>query len=138
MTDSLRLIETIHRVTQCADAAWFDAARALGCSDLTPRQASILEAIAQSEHPSQTVLVDLTFIDRSTLSEICRRLVERRLVTRRRRKDDNRAYEMQLTAAGQTALEAARKVAAAAARQIRKDVAGLDGLAVAAAHQDAA
>jgi DNA-binding MarR family transcriptional regulator len=54
--------------------------------------------------PSQTELVNRTGIDRSTLSDVVRRLQKRRLLQRRRTKDDARAYTVALTDKGRQVL----------------------------------
>jgi DNA-binding MarR family transcriptional regulator len=91
----------LHRAGQCADSLF--QARA-NDSDLTPRQLAVLEAVANSEGPSQTELVVRTGIDRSTLSDVVRRLQKRRLLQRRRTKDDARAYAIALTDKGRQVL----------------------------------
>jgi DNA-binding MarR family transcriptional regulator len=80
--------------------------------ELTPRQYAVLAAIADSNLPSQTELVSMTGVDRSTLADIVRRLVQRGLVHRKRTKHDARAYQLTLTEKG----EAEREIAATAAR----------------------
>lgn len=70
----------------------------------TPRQYAVLVTIAGSPGLSQTDLVRATGIDRSTLTEIIRRLVRRGLVTRRTAADQ-RANALVLTSAGQTMIE---------------------------------
>ena len=66
-----------------------------------------MAAIADSKLPSQTDLVALTGIDRSTLADIVRRLVDRGLVHRKRTKHDARAYQLALTEKGQMELGSA-------------------------------
>lgn len=75
--------------------------------ELTPRQYAVMAAIADSKLPSQTDLVALTGIDRSTLADIVRRLVDRGLVHRKRTKHDARAYQLALTEKGQVELGSA-------------------------------
>ena len=80
-------------------------------TDLTPRQFSVLAVLAKHENVSQTALVDATGIDRSTLAEIVKRLVNRGLLARRRSKLDARAYSVRLTAEGQVVLKKATPIA---------------------------
>ena len=77
----------------------------------TPRQLAILIAIDANPGASQTVLTECTGIDRSTLSEVVRRLGKTGLVRRRRRRDDTRAYAVELTNEGQRLLRAAQPLA---------------------------
>ena len=83
----------------------------------TPRQFALMLCIQQNPGASQIELVRRSGIDRSTLAEMLRRLVERGLVARQRTEDDQRANELRLTAAGEAML--ARAVPAVAAAQER-------------------
>lgn len=94
-------IHLLHRAGQCADdlfSAEIDSAQ------LTPRQYIVLKSAADAGEASQTALVDATGIDRSTVADIVRRLVERGLLQRERTKHDARMYAVTLTAAGKEAL----------------------------------
>ncbi|MEQ1615373.1 MAG: MarR family transcriptional regulator [Hyphomicrobiaceae bacterium] len=100
----LSAIHLLHRAGQCADELF---AKKIGKSDLTPRQFAVLMSVSKSEDLSQTALVDATGIDRSTLADIVRRLVERGLLVRKRTKQDARMYAVRLSAAGRHAIESA-------------------------------
>ena len=86
----------------------------LGNDELTPRQYAILLTVAQNEGLSQTQLVELTGIDRSTLADVVRRMLKKGLLQRRRTRDDARAYAVKLTDEGSRVLKThdpmARKV----------------------------
>jgi DNA-binding MarR family transcriptional regulator len=101
-------LHLLHRAGQRADELFADQ---VGQSDLTPRQYAVLRAVGQSEEPSQTDLVGHTGIDRSTLADIVRRLVERGLLQRRRTRRDARMYAVKLTANGQSLLKSAEPAA---------------------------
>ena len=103
-------IHLLHRAGQCADEMF---AQKTGKSDLTPRQFAVLNTVAKVEDVSQTGLVEATGIDRSTLADIVRRLVERGLLTRKRTKQDARMYAVRLSAAGRSAVESAAPAASA-------------------------
>ena len=107
ITSALHLL---HRAGQCADELFTIH---LGQSDLTPRQFAVLAAVSNSDEPSQTTLVEMTGIDRSTLAEIVRRLVSRGLLARRRTRQDARMYAVRLTADGQAVLKKAEPAAKA-------------------------
>lgn len=94
-------LHLLHRAGQCADDLF---AAATAGSDLTPRQFAVLKAVAATQSPSQTTLVEMTGIDRSTLADIVRRLVEKKLLQRRRTREDARTYAVRLTDKGQAAL----------------------------------
>lgn len=98
----------LHRAGQCADELFTVN---VGAADLTPRQYAVLRAIASSEEPSQTVLVEKTGIDRSTMADIMRRLLSKSLVQRRRTRKDARMYAVRLTDKGIAALKAAEPAA---------------------------
>ena len=102
------VVHLLHRAGQRADELFADS---VGKTDLTPRQYAVLRAVAETDEPSQTTLVELTGIDRSTLADIVRRLVDRRLLQRRRTRHDARMYAVRLTAGGQSALRGAEPAA---------------------------
>lgn len=105
MSSALHLL---HRAGQCADEMF---AVTVGEAGLTPRQYAVMAAIADSEEPSQTTLVERTGIDRSTMADIVRRLTSRGLVQRRRTRRDARRYAVRLTDKGETALRVAEPAA---------------------------
>jgi len=107
-------IHLLHRAGQCA-ADIFTAEMA--GLDLTPRQFAVLLTVSANEGLSQTDLVMLTGIDRSTLADIVRRMLKKGLLQRRRTREDARAYAVKLTDEGTRILAAARpKVEAVDAR----------------------
>jgi len=98
------LLHLLHRAGQCADELFTTA---IGGLDLTPRQYAVLIAAARTDDLSQTAIVDHTGIDRSTIADIVRRLVDRGLLQRRRTRQDARTYAVRLTPAGRNAVTAA-------------------------------
>ncbi|MDX2307853.1 MAG: MarR family transcriptional regulator [Hyphomicrobium sp.] len=101
-------IHQLHRAGQCA-ADIFVAE--MGGGDITPRQYAVLLTVSQNEGLSQTQLVEKTGIDRSTLADIVRRMLKKGLLSRRRTKDDARAYAVKLTEEGWRTLKFADPVA---------------------------
>lgn len=79
--------------------------------DVTPRQLLVLTAIADNKRASQSDIVMYTAIDRSTLSEMVRRLLRKQFVKRTRSAIDSRGFELSLTILGQDAMERALAVA---------------------------
>jgi DNA-binding MarR family transcriptional regulator len=77
-------------------------------SDLTKQQFTVLVAVERNEGVSQTDLVALTGIDRSTLAEMIRRMIEKGLLSRERTENDQRANAVRLAAGGRKALRGAR------------------------------
>jgi DNA-binding MarR family transcriptional regulator len=77
----------------------------VGKSGLTQRQYTVLLAVDQHEGISQTRLVKLTGIDRSTLADLVARLLAQGYLQRRRTKDDARTNSVRITAAGKRMLK---------------------------------
>ncbi|MBC7832335.1 MAG: winged helix-turn-helix transcriptional regulator [Hyphomicrobium sp.] len=101
-------IHLLHRAGQCASDIFQGE---MGEGDLTPRQYTVLVAVAQNEGVSQTHLVEKTGVDRSTLADIVRRMLKKGLLQRRRTKEDARAYSVKLTDEGWKVLKAADPLA---------------------------
>ena len=100
-------IHLLHRAGQCAGEIFL---LEMGGSELTPRQYAVLVTVSLYEGLSQTHLVERTGIDRSTLADIVRRLLQKGFLQRRRTKEDARAYAVKLTQHGWDALKAAEPV----------------------------
>jgi DNA-binding MarR family transcriptional regulator len=79
-------------------------------NDLTLRQLAIMTAISREENLSQTDLVTITGIDRSTVAGIVSRLIRKGLLDRRRSPDDGRAYCVKLSKRGQIAVAGADRL----------------------------
>ena len=97
-------IHLLHRASQYAGEVFSEEVRSAG---LTPRQYAILLTVSQHEGLSQTDLVSHTGVDRSTLADVVRRMLRKRLVTRRRTRQDARTYSVRTTTEGREALAAA-------------------------------
>ncbi len=93
-------------------------AREPGSRDLTKQQFTVLCALEHNDGASQTALVETTGIDRSTLAEMVRRMLERGLLSRERTEEDQRANAVAITQAGRKALRAARIAADRAERAL--------------------
>ncbi|MFM9941993.1 MAG: MarR family winged helix-turn-helix transcriptional regulator [Hyphomicrobiaceae bacterium] len=100
-------IHLLHRAGQCAGDIF---AAEMGENDLTPRQYAVLVAVSLNEGLSQTDLVELTGVDRSTLADIVRRMLKKGLLQRRRTKEDARAYAVKLTEEGWRVLRGSEPV----------------------------
>lgn len=94
----------LHRAQQLAANRSAEALRAAG---ITLRQFSVLSAIAEEEGVSQSRLVSVTGIDRSTLADMAARMETAKLIKRTASKTDARAKSLSLMAAGRKALEKA-------------------------------
>lgn len=101
-------LHLLHRAGQCADELF---AIQIGKNDLTPRQYVVMKAVAATDEPSQTQIVEKTGIDRSTLADIVRRLVAKGLLQRKRTRRDARMYAVRLTDKGNAILKSAEPAA---------------------------
>lgn len=101
------LMHQFHRASQLADDAFSTAAAK---HDLTPRQFVVLSATAKHDGLSQTSIVHMTGIDRSTIADIIRRMTRTGLLTRRRTKEDARAYAVKITDQGREVLESTKGI----------------------------
>ncbi len=80
----------------------------VGKSGLTHRQYTVLMATDANDGESQTELVKLTGIDRSTLADLVARLLSQGYLQRRRSKEDARTNSVRLTPAGKKILRTAQ------------------------------
>lgn len=90
----------------------------VGPKKLTHRQFTVLLAVDQNEGASQTDLVRITGIDRSTLADLISRMTANNLLQRKRTRSDARTNTVKLSAAGRRALEAAQPGAHSADRRL--------------------
>lgn len=104
-------IQLFHRALQVALDVYAEEA---GQSGVTQRQYAVLAAVETSEGLTQTDLVRITGIDRSTLADMAARMIKKGLLERERSASDARANAVRLTDAGRAALDEARPVMAAA------------------------
>lgn len=91
----------LHRAQQIAANKSADALRDAG---ITLRQFSVLSAISVEEGVSQSKLVEMTGIDRSTLADMAVRMETAKLIKRVQSKTDARAKSLTLMAGGRKAL----------------------------------
>ncbi len=107
----------LHRAVQLALDIY---AEELGAGAITQRQFAVLAATAEHDGATQTDLVRITGIDRSTMAEMAARLIGKGLLERRRSPFDARANAVSLTQAGRAVLEEAKpKMAQADARLLK-------------------
>ena len=80
----------------------------VGATGLTHRQFTVLSAVDTNEGKSQTELVKVTGIDRSTLADLVSRLMAQGYLQRRRTKEDARTNAIRLTPVGKKMLKSAQ------------------------------
>jgi DNA-binding MarR family transcriptional regulator len=76
----------------------------VGKTGLTHRQFTVLSAVDSNEGKSQTELVKITGIDRSTLADLVSRLMAQGYLQRKRSKEDARTNAIRLTLIGKKML----------------------------------
>jgi MarR family transcriptional regulator, temperature-dependent positive regulator of motility len=94
------VLHLLHRVGQRADRLFGDQVK----NRLTLRQFVVLQVVAEASGPSQTDIVKATSIDRSSVSDLVKRLINYGWLLRRRTKGDARTYAVRLTQEGQRML----------------------------------
>ncbi|HEY0282021.1 MAG TPA: MarR family winged helix-turn-helix transcriptional regulator [Rhizomicrobium sp.] len=100
-----------HLIRRCEQYFGDLYTREAGNCELTKQQFTVLAALENNEGVSQTALVEMTGIDRSTLAEMVRRMLKRGLVSRERTETDARANAVAITGNGRKELRAARSAA---------------------------
>jgi len=131
-----------HLLKRAAQYANFIYMGEVGKSGLTHRQFTVLLAVDANDGKSQTDLVKLTGIDRSTLADLVARLMEQGYLVRRRTKEDGRTNAIRITAVGKKMLKTALPGADEVDRQLLSLVPGserknfLDNLAILAAEME--
>lgn len=117
----MQIVSTIHRAHQIADLEVTNR-----IDGISPRQAMVLLAISENPGVSQKKIVELTGVDRSTLAEVVRRLLIRRLVARKRTKEDARTYAVTLTEAGEAKVGEIKRATRHIEAKIKAVVRGID------------
>jgi MarR family transcriptional regulator, temperature-dependent positive regulator of motility len=108
----------LHRALQLALDIYADE---FGVGGLTQRQYVVLVAVASKEGLTQSDLVSITGIDRSTLADMVARMTTKGTLERQKSAADARANTVTLTDAGRATLAEARpKMAAADARLLKR------------------
>lgn len=107
-----------HLIRRCQQRAVDLFVDEVGEDGPNPRQFAVLISVFQNPGMSQTALVEASGIDRSTLTEVLRRMIDRGMISRSRTPTDMRANALFLTEDGRKALEGAFEAAERAQRRI--------------------
>lgn len=118
------MIHLLHRASQRASEIFAIETRDF---DLTARQFAVLTTVAQHEGLSQTDLVRLTGIDRSTLADVVQRLLRRGIIQRERTMQDGRTYAVTLSREGKGLLDSIKPYARRADRAVLSCLGEEDG-----------
>jgi len=106
---SPHVAQLLHSALQRADSVF---AQSVSPQALTRSQFAVLNAVKQSGGGgTQSALVEVTGIDRSSIADLVARLVKRGWLKRRRAEHDKRAYSVRLTAKGAAVFAAAEPAA---------------------------
>ncbi len=81
-------------------------------TDITPRQFGVLMALLQEGPLTAAALADRISCDRNTLSEMLKRMAERKLIWKKNNPDDRRSIQVGITVKGRNALIAVVPAAA--------------------------
>jgi DNA-binding MarR family transcriptional regulator len=122
------IIHLLHRASQRASEIFAQETRDF---DLTARQYAVITTVSQHEGLSQTDLVRITGIDRSTLADVVQRLLKRGLIQRQRTMQDGRTYAVSLSTEGRELLESIKPYARRADRLVLSCLGDEDGKAAA-------
>jgi DNA-binding MarR family transcriptional regulator len=107
-----------HLIRRCQQFYGDLYARESSARELTKQQYTLLAALEHNDGASQTVLVEITGIDRSTLAEMVRRMLEKGLLSRERTEEDQRANAVAISPSGRKALRSARNASDRAERAL--------------------
>jgi DNA-binding MarR family transcriptional regulator len=117
-------VHLLHRALQLGLEFYADE---VGDKGVTQRQFAVLCAVAADDGLSQTQLVRVTGIDRSTVAELVNRMTKQGLLVRNRTETDARTNAVRLTDEGRAVLAATEPLAARADRRFLKLLGGKKG-----------
>lgn len=120
----MTITTAIHKISQSLTKA-LEAAE----SPLTARQLMVLQAVSENDGCSQTKVVEMTGIDRSTLADVVRRLMKTGLIKRKRSQKDQRAHVLTITETGSRELAKADSARKKAEKEVIAQFPILRGLA---------
>lgn len=115
-----------HLIRRCQQRAVDLFVEEVGENGPNTRQFAVLINVFQNPGMSQTALVEASGIDRSTLTEVLKRMIDRGMISKVRTLEDQRANALFLTEAGMTVLESAFDAAERAQQRILEPLAGTD------------
>ena len=115
-----------HLIRRCQQRAVDLFVDEVGEDGPNPRQFAVLISVYQNPGMSQTALVVASGIDRSTLTEVLRRMIDRGMISKRRAAEDQRTNALFLTDEGRATLDAAFEDAERVQERILRPVAEAD------------
>jgi len=120
-------VQAGHLIRRCqqraVDLFTEEVSHDLGDDGPTPRQFAVMLAAHQEPGINQTDLVRKSGIDRSTLTEILRRLIDRGLIRRKKSPTDGRTNALYITNQGETLLHRSLPAVIRAQQRIMEPIA---------------
>ena len=115
-----------HLIRRCQQRAVDLFVEEVGESGPNTRQFAVLINVFQNPGMSQTALVEASGIDRSTLTEVLKRMIDRGMISKARAQEDQRTNALFLTGAGVSVLKSTFEAAERAQLRILKPLSVAD------------
>jgi|TARA_B110000196_G_C21044940_1_gene614348 DNA-binding MarR family transcriptional regulator len=115
-----------HLIRRCQQRAVDLFVEEVGESGPNTRQFAVLINVFQNPGMSQTALVEASGIDRSTLTEVLKRMIDRGMISKARAREDQRTNALFLTGAGVSVLKSTFEAAERAQLRILKPLSVVD------------
>ena len=115
-----------HLIRRCQQRAVDLFVEEVGESGPNTRQFAVLINVFQNPGMSQTALVEASGIDRSTLTEVLKRMIDRGMISKARARKDQRTNALFLTGAGVSVLKSTFEAAERAQLRILKPLSVVD------------
>lgn len=115
-----------HLIRRCQQRAVDLFVEEVGESGPNTRQFAVLINVFQNPGMSQTALVEASGIDRSTLTEVLKRMIDRGMISKARAQEDQRTNALFLTGAGVSVLKSTFEAAERAQLRILKPLSVVD------------
>ena len=115
-----------HLIRRCQQRAVDLFVEEVGEGGPNTRQFAVLINVFQNPGMSQTALVEASGIDRSTLTEVLKRMIDRGMISKARAQEDQRTNALFLTGAGVSVLKSTFEAAERAQLRILKPLSVVD------------
>lgn len=123
-TPDLPLVELLHAASREVSTLFETELEKVGIDDLTARQAAAILVLEKHSSVTQRELADLTGMDRSSLSEMLRRMETRTLIERKSDPKDARSWHLELSSGAKDLLPNIKKAERATMGIISKATGG--------------
>ncbi len=120
----------IFNLKKCSQIAETIADRELNQLGITSRQFAVLDSVAKIGTSKQVDITAATGIDRSTVTDLCRRLARSGFISRIRDRSDCRCFAIKLTQSGTDIHRVSERLMLTANKKASAAINGLDGLKI--------